>query len=47
EGGEDHARVFQVSCTLAEPALVTTGEGSSRRTAEQQAAEAALKELET
>ena len=46
EGGEDHARVFRVGCTLAEPALVTTGEGSSRRAAEQQAAEAALKELD-
>ena len=46
EGGEDHARIFRVSCTLAEPALVTEGEGSSRRAAEQQAAEAALKDIE-
>lgn len=46
EGGEDHARIFRVSCTLADPALVTEGEGSSRRAAEQQAAEAALKDIE-
>lgn len=46
EGGEDHARIFRVSCTLAVPALRTEGEGSSRRAAEQQAAEAALKDIE-
>lgn len=46
ETGDDHARVFKVSCTLAEPALNTMGEGSSRRAAEQQAAEAALQEIE-
>lgn len=46
EGGEDHARVFRASCTLAEPVLVTEGEGSSRRAAEQQAAEAALQAIE-
>ena len=46
EGGEDHARVFRASCTLAEPALSTEGEGSSRRAAEQQAAEAALDLIE-
>lgn len=46
EGGDDHARVFRVSCTLAEPALSTEGEGSSRRAAEQQAAEAALRIIE-
>ena len=42
EGGEDHAKTFRVSCTLAAPALVTEGEGNSRRSAEQAAAEAAL-----
>ncbi len=47
EGGDDHARVFRVSCSLAEPALATEGEGSSRRAAEQQAAEAALTIIET
>ncbi|MFT4178051.1 MAG: ribonuclease III [Thermomonas sp.] len=46
EGGEDHARIFRASCTLAEPALVTIGEGSSRRAAEQQAAEAAMQAIE-
>lgn len=46
EGGEDHARIFRVRCTLAVPALCTEGEGGSRRAAEQQAAEAALKDIE-
>ena len=46
EGGEDHARVFRVSCTLAEPAISTEGEGGSRRAAEQQAADAALRIIE-
>lgn len=46
EGGDDHARVFRVSCTLAEPAVHTEGEGGSRRAAEQQAAEAALRIIE-
>lgn len=46
ETGDDHARIFKVSCTLAEPALNTIGEGSSRRAAEQQAAEAALQEIQ-
>jgi len=46
EAGDDHARVFKVSCTLSEPAMITMGEGSSRRAAEQQAAEAALQEIE-
>ena len=46
EAGDDHARLFKVSCTLSEPAMITMGEGSSRRAAEQQAAEAALQEIE-
>lgn len=46
ESGDDHARVFRVSCTLAEPAVRTEGEGGSRRAAEQQAAEAALRIVE-
>jgi ribonuclease-3 len=46
EGGEDHARVFRASCTLDDPAVRTEGEGSSRRAAEQQAAEAALRIIE-
>ncbi|HZX81004.1 MAG TPA: ribonuclease III [Lysobacter sp.] len=46
EDGEEHARTFRVSCTLAQPAMVTEGEGSSRRAAEQAAAEAALARIE-
>ena len=46
ESGEEHAKTFQVSCTLAEPHVVTEGEGGSRRAAEQTAAEAALAALE-
>lgn len=42
EGGEEHARTFRVSCTLESPALVTEGSGTSRRAAEQAAAEAAM-----
>ncbi|MFT4198277.1 MAG: ribonuclease III [Pseudoxanthomonas sp.] len=45
ESGEEHARVFQVRCQLAEPALSAEGEGSSRRTAEQAAAAAVLAQL--
>ena len=45
ESGEDHARVFRVSCSLAQPPIRSEGEGSSRRAAEQQAAEAALKDI--
>jgi ribonuclease-3 len=46
EEGDEHARVFRVGCTLAQPALVTEGEGTSRRAAEQVAAEAALARIE-
>jgi len=46
EEGEEHARTFRVSCTLAQPDIVTEGEGSSRRAAEQAAAEAALSRIE-
>jgi ribonuclease-3 len=42
EEGEEHARTFRVACTLAQPPVVTEGEGLSRRAAEQAAAEAAL-----
>ena len=45
ETGEEHLKVFRVSCTLAQPEIVTEGEGSSRRAAEQRAAEAALQQL--
>lgn len=46
ESGDDHAKHFHVRCTLVEPAVVTEGEGTSRRIAEQQAAAAALAQLE-
>ena len=46
ESGDDHARIFRVSCSLVEPAITTEGEGSSRRAAEQQAADAALHIIE-
>lgn len=42
ESGEDHAKTFRVSCRVAEPVLLTEGQGNSRRSAEQVAAEAAL-----
>jgi ribonuclease-3 len=47
ESGDDHDKTFRVGCALAEPALATEGSGSSRRTAEQQAAEAALAAITT
>ena len=40
--GEDHAQSFTVNCEVAELALRTEGEGSSRRRAEQEAAERML-----
>ena len=42
ETGEDHAKTFRVRCTLVQPVLVSEVEGSSRRSAEQAAAEAVL-----
>ena len=46
ESGDDHARVFQVRCTLAEPPMSAEGEGSSRRAAEQAAAGLLMERLE-
>jgi ribonuclease III len=46
ESGDDHAKMFRVACTLAEPALSAEGEGGSRRAAEQAAAEAVMTILE-
>jgi len=44
--GEDHARTFEVSCAIDEPeAMVAEGSGSSRRAAEQEAAESVLSRL--
>ena len=42
EHGEEHDKTFRVSCTLDEPPLAAEGEASSRRAAEQRAAEAVL-----
>lgn len=42
EEGDEHARRFRVACRLADPVLLTEGEGGSRRAAEQAAAESAL-----
>ncbi|PNS08250.1 RNaseIII: ribonuclease III [Lysobacter silvestris] len=47
ESGEEHARIFTVSCTLEdEPGLQASGQGRSRRAAEQAAAESVLARLE-
>jgi len=44
--GEEHARIFEVSCVIAQPlALAASGRGSSRRLAEQDAAEVVLVRL--
>lgn len=44
--GEEHARVFEATCRIDSADLLTCGSGSSRRAAEQIAAEQALAELE-
>jgi len=45
--GEDHAKTFDVSCEIAEPASIRAeGRGSSRRAAEQDAAETVLRRLQ-
>lgn len=46
ESGEDHAKTFRVSCSIAQPPVATEGEAASRRAAEQLAAEAALRQLD-
>ena len=46
ERGEAHAREFEVHCLLVGRNIRTSGVGASRRIAEQQAAAAALQELE-
>lgn len=43
--GDDHAREFEVACRLTDSNVETRGQGSSRRSAEQAAAEAALASL--
>jgi ribonuclease-3 len=46
ESGDDHAKTFNVSCTIIDPDLTAEGEGSSRRNAEQAAAAALLEKLD-
>ena len=46
-GGEAHQQTFRVECRVDELAIVQAGEGTSRRAAEQQAAQAALAALES
>jgi len=44
--GEDHAKTFDISCTITEPvALVAEAHGGNRRAAEQDAAEIVLNQL--
>lgn len=45
--GEAHAQLFKVECQIEQLELFTYGEGSSRRTAEQVAAEAAYRKIES
>lgn len=44
-GGSQHAQSFRVSCLVTDQGILTQGEGSSRRRAEQAAAEAMLERL--
>lgn len=46
ESGDDHAKTFNVSCTIIDPTLTAEGEGSSRRNAEQAAAAALLEKMD-
>ena len=45
ETGNEHDKTFLVSCTLEQPAMAAEGSGSSRRAAEQRAAESILEQL--
>ena len=44
--GDDHDRIFQIRCSIQTPVLTAEGSSSSRRIAEQQAAERLLQQLE-
>ena len=46
ESGEDHAKHFFAECSLPELNITASGDGASRRYAEQKAAEALMKHLE-
>ena len=43
--GEAHAQIFQVKCAITKLNITTIGEGTSRRVAEQQAAQLALEKI--
>lgn len=43
--GEAHAQTFKIECVIAKLNITTLGEGTSRRIAEQQAAQFALKKI--
>ncbi len=43
--GEAHAQTFKIECTIDKLSITTLGEGSSRRVAEQQAAQLALEKI--
>ncbi len=45
ESGDDHDKRFRVGCTVIDPPVAGEGSGTSRRAAEQAAAEAALTQL--
>jgi ribonuclease-3 len=45
ESGDEHDKRFRVGCALTEPRIDTEGTGTSRRAAEQAAAEAAMQRL--
>ena len=44
--GEAHQQTFEIECRLSELDIISTGQGSNRRKAEQQAAQQALEMLE-
>ncbi|NYZ63102.1 ribonuclease III [Luteimonas deserti] len=46
ESGEEHAKVFLVRCALGDGAVHADGQGSSRRAAEQRAAEGVIGQLD-
>jgi len=45
ESGDEHDKRFRVGCTLSDLNIATEGDGSSRRMAEQAAADAALQRI--
>jgi len=47
ESGDAHAKLFKVRCSIVDPSVGTEGEGTSRRLAEQQAAAAAIEQLDS